>query len=330
MQTWTFHGGRLSAVRRHYGEHPDGWLDLSTGINPHAWPGASDVDVDWRRLPDEAELADLERAAAAYFGTDASHVCALPGTEVGLRLLGEFAPVARAVHAAPGYRTHGEVFPEVVTSGPGALADAAAQGRSILIANPNNPDGRVSEPEVLLGLARELARSEAWLVVDEAFADALPETSIARHVSDALPLVVMRSFGKFFGLPGLRLGFAVGPREVIARFRRTLGSWPVSTAAQRIGAGAYRDEAWITGMRAKLEAEAEALGAVLARRGYRAFGGCPLFRLIETDDAGDLFEVLVRRGILTRPFDYNSRWLRLGLPGSPEALQRLERALAIG
>jgi cobalamin biosynthetic protein CobC len=330
VRAWTFHGGRLSTAREAYGHPAEAWLDLSTGINPHAWPGAQDIAVDWLGLPDEQELVELARVAAAYFGTEAAHVCALPGSEVGLRLLSHLVPTAGGLHVVPTYRTHSEVVAEGVDFDPARLSDAAAEGRAILIANPNNPDGRVVSPEVLIGLAQRLAGSQGWLVVDEAFADARPEASVVPHVRNGLPLLVLRSFGKFFGLAGLRLGFVVGPPEIIARFRRVLGSWPVSTAAQRIGAAAYRDGAWITDMRITLAAEAAALDAVLARHGFQPVGDCPLFRLIETDDAAALFDRLARQAILTRPFDYNRRWLRLGLPGGAEALDRLDRALAEG
>lgn len=330
MRAWTFHGGRLSAARETYGHPAEAWLDLSTGINPHAWPGAQDIVVDWRGLPDEQEVVELERAAAASFGAEASHVCALPGSEVGLRLLAHLVPMARALHVAPTYRTHGEVTAEGVDFDPARLSDAAAEGRAILIANPNNPDGRIVPPEVLTELALRFAGSDGYLVVDEAFADARPETSVAGHGRDGRPLLVLRSFGKFFGLAGLRLGFVVGPPQIIARVRRVLGSWPVSAAAQRIGAAAYRDAAWITDMRIKLAADAAALDAVLARHGFQPVGDCPLFRLIETDDAAALFDRLAHRAILTRPFDYNPRWLRLGLPGGADALDRLDRALAEG
>ena len=81
-------------------------------------------------------------------------------------------------------------------------------------------------------------------------------------------------------------------------------------------------------MRMALREQADALDAVLARRGFSAIGACPLFRLIETADATALFERLARHAILTRPFDYDPRWLRLGLPADREALDRLDAALA--
>jgi cobalamin biosynthetic protein CobC len=323
---WTWHGGGLHAARAHFGDGDLPWLDLSTGINPHAWPGVEVLDIDWRRLPDEADLRDLEIAAAEYFGTDPDHVCALPGTEIGLRLAGTMLK-GQARYLAPSYRTHREMFED---ARPIALEDMAmADDGLLLLANPNNPDGRTIEPSQLVDLL-DGRRDVCWLLVDEAFADVDPSLSLAPFVRDDRSLLVFRSFGKFFGLAGVRLGFVLGPRSMMSSFREKLGAWPVSSAALAIGRAAYRDRAWSAAMRGQLAREKDAVDAMLDRCGYRAMGRCPLFRLIEVENAKAMFERLARRAILTRPFDDHPHWLRIGLPGSAEALARLEAALRDG
>jgi cobalamin biosynthetic protein CobC len=228
---------------------------------------------------------------------------------------------------SPGYRTY-----EAMTGGPAVAADAlaTAPGRSLVIGNPNNPDGRTTSRVRLHALLDGLAGSSDWLVVDEAFADICPDISIADVIEEDARLIVFRSFGKFFGLAGVRLGFVLGPRAVIAHFRDRLGSWPVSAAAIAIGARAYCDVDWIAAAKVRLRSDAAALDGVLAAHGLTPTGDCPLFRLVETDDAAALFDRLARRAILTRPFDYAPNWLRIGLPGSAKALDRLDRALAHG
>ncbi|MEI9926884.1 MAG: aminotransferase class I/II-fold pyridoxal phosphate-dependent enzyme [Sphingomonas sp.] len=330
MAGWTFHGGRLSEARRTYPQAPLPWLDLSTGINPHAWPGAAGVEIDWQPLPDEKELAALEAAAAAHFGASPASVCALPGTEIGLRLLGGLGLPVPAHYVSPGYRTHGEAFAEGRAIDRAVLAAAAEEAGTILLANPNNPDGHIFAAEELLRLASRSSSSGGWLVIDESFADACPEASLAPRLDETMPVLLLRSFGKFFGLAGVRLGFAVGPQAPIGALRRKLGSWPVSAAALRIGIGAYRDAVWIEAMRERLAADASALDAVLARHGIASLGDCPLFRLADAGDGAALFDRLARQGILTRPFDDARSWLRFGLPGSEEALARLDRALTDG
>jgi cobalamin biosynthetic protein CobC len=322
MSKWTWHGGGLEAARRHFGG--EDWIDLSTGINPHGWPGVDTLAIDWQRLPEPHALSELEAAAAASFGIDPRHVCAVPGTEIGLRLAGYLVGgVAR--YLSPTYRTHGEMIP----GAPIALEDIDGHEGTLILANPNNPDGRILSPSRLRGLLKARAR-DGWLLVDEAFADADPAQSIAGEIGDARRLVLFRSFGKFFGLAGVRLGFLLGPTELIARARAGLGAWPVSAGAIAIGTAAYRDRVWIDATRARLREEAAALDAVLALAGHRATGGSPLFRLIEVEDGPALFERLARRAILTRPFAEQPRWLRIGLPPSGAALARLAEALADG
>lgn len=242
-------------------------------------------------------------------------------------MLGDIVP-GPSIHAWPSYGTHGEMIAGSRAASPADL-DRERAG-TVILANPNNPDGTMIPPATLLDWLNAPRDAASWLVVDEAFADVLPAISVAGHVHDTRRLIVFRSFGKFFGLAGLRLGFVLGPREVIAQYRRRLGSWPLSAAALAIGAAAYRDAEWITATRTGLADQAAALHALLARHGLRVTGDCPLFRLIEVDDAAALFERLGRASILTRPFDYNPRWLRLGLPASEEGLHRLDKALADG
>lgn len=321
MSGWTWHGGGIEAARRHFGG--SGWLDLSTGINPHPWPGADAVAIDWRRLPERQELAELETAAAAYFGLDPRHVCAVPGTEIGLRLAGRLLGGA-AQFAAPSYRTHGEM---IANAAPTDLDDA--DDGTLILANPNNPDGRVLAP-ALLGALLGRRTDDAWLLLDEAFADVDPAPSMAGRIGDARRLVIFRSFGKFFGLAGVRLGFVLGPAPLLDALRAALGAWPVSAAAIAIGTAAYRDRAWIDGMRGQLPAQAAALDTVLREAGHRPAGACPLFRLIEVADGMALFERLARRAILTRPFADRPHWLRIGLPPDEAGRARLAAALADG
>jgi cobalamin biosynthetic protein CobC len=321
MTSWTWHGGGLEAAKRHFGEGD--WMDLSTGINPHPWPGAAAVPIDWRRLPEPEALADLEAAAAAHFNCDPRHVCAVPGTEVALRLIGQQIG-GPAHYRAATYRTHAEM---IAGSVPAELTEDTRG--TLILANPNNPDGALLRPEALLALLASRKDGE-WLLLDEAFVDTHPDASLAAEIDDGRRLVIFRSFGKFFGLAGVRLGFVLGPPAILQPIRTLLGAWPVSAAALAIGARAYRDAAWIAQTRTRLRAKAAALDACLAAAGYRAAGASPLFRLIDTPDAAALFAYLARQHILTRPFAEHPGWLRVGLPPSAVALERLSQALPRG
>src|SRR3546814_1987481 len=108
-EPWTWHGGGLSAAQRRFGAGGEPWIDLSTGINPNPWPQADRVEIDWSRLPEPDAIAGLEAVAAACFGVAARQVCVVPGTEIGLRLVGALIG-GEARYVAPGYRTHGEMI----------------------------------------------------------------------------------------------------------------------------------------------------------------------------------------------------------------------------
>lgn len=326
MHDLAFHGGRLDEAARHFPDAPP-WLDLSTGINPFAWPYDAAAAIDQRRLPSRDALAGLERAAARMFGVDGVAVAALPGSEIGLRLVAQLALPQPWRVAVPAYRTHADALPGARPIDRAALAALAAEGGTVLLANPNNPDGALWPGDTVLALARALRATGGVLIVDEAFADAVPEASVLPLLAPDDRVLVFRSFGKFFGLAGVRLGFACGAADLVDGIARRLGSWPVSASAISIGTAAYADAAWIEAMRGRLCAARAALDAVFADHGLDPRGACPLFRLVETAEAGALFERLGRAGILTRPFDQAPRWLRFGLPGSDAELARLDEAL---
>ena len=194
---------------------------------------------------------------------------------------------------------------------------------AVVVVNPNNPDGRHRMPADLLLLAEQ----NGLLVVDESFADVAPAVSLCPALGDP-GVIVLRSFGKFYGLAGLRLGFALGAEEDIARLRELAGPWPVSGPALAAGRVALADRAWAEATRARLDADAERLDRLARQANWRLVGGTALFRLYDTADAGAAQARLARRRIWSRTFPYAPSWLRLGLPGSELEWTVLAEALA--
>jgi cobalamin biosynthesis protein CobC len=320
------HGGDLALATAVYGTPREGWLDLSTGINPHPYP-AGVVDLSLlHRLPPSVALDHLEAAARSAYGAPTSvSLIATPGTEIAIRSMAFVAPPGPVAIVSPTYRSHGEAWGNVgrtvVTV---AAPDGVPPGTAIaVVANPNNPDGRVTDPSALAALAGRVD----LLVVDEAFADLTPHASLVPRL-DGLNAVVLRSFGKFFGLPGLRLGFAMGHSRIVARLAALLGDWPVSGPAIAIGTTALSDNAWQAAMRAQLAAGAARLCAVLAEHGHAIRGATNLFALIEHTDAAMLHQRLARQGIWTRAFEEQPTWLRIGLPATDADFVRLEAAFS--
>ncbi|PTQ13267.1 threonine-phosphate decarboxylase [Sphingomonas oleivorans] len=320
------HGGRIEAARAAFpGALP--WVDLSTGISPWAYPAAIDPSA-LARLPAPEALAALEAAAATCFGTgEAVETVAVPGSDLALRLLGRLFPNRTVAVVRPGYSGHVTAWEGAPVSAISAdrIEEAAERFDIVLLANPNNPDGRIIARERLLAVSARLAWRGGWLIVDEAFADAAPETSLGGECGEGL--ILLRSFGKFFGLAGLRLGFLIAPPAIAMLFRAMLGDWPLSGPAITIGKAAYRDRDWQAAQRIRISEAAGRLDALLGASGLELMGGTSLFRLVLSRDADALFRHLAARAILTRPFAAEPDRLRIGLPGNEEQWARLAAAL---
>jgi cobalamin biosynthetic protein CobC len=188
-----------------------------------------------------------------------------------------------------------------------------------VVVHPNNPDGRRWTAET----AAEGLAPGGLLVIDESFADPTPGDSLIA-LAGRPGVIVLKSFGKFWGLAGLRLGFAFGDPALIAGLAQALGPWPVSGPGLAVAAAALADRAWAEATRARLSAEAVRLDALVP---WPCAGGTALFRLYDTPDAATLQDRLAQARILARIFPWSGRLVRLGLPGTPEAWARLERAL---
>lgn len=324
------HGGDLAAARRLFPGAPEPFIDLSTGINPFPYRlPRLPADV-FARLPDSAAVAALaEIAAAAYGAPSPAHVVAAPGTQVLLPLTAGLRPPGRAAVLAP---TYGEFTRAAALAGHSVIdvrdLASAVDCRLVFAANPNNPDGRLFAASNLLALADKLRARGGMLVVDEAFMDVGPPgLSLAPYLARG-NIVVLRSFGKFFGLAGLRLGFALASPPLAARIAAMLGPWAVSGPALAVGAKALADAVWIEETRLRLAKSAQRLDAVLRAADLKVIGGTLLFRLVRTPAPGELFHRLGGAGILVRMFPDRTDWLRFGLPANKEARRRLQIALA--
>jgi cobalamin biosynthetic protein CobC len=326
------HGGRLRAAARRYAASgagdPAAWLDLSTGINPCAYPVAAIDPACWRRLPEDDD--GLDEVAAGYYGS--ARLLALPGSQAAIQLLPAlFRPVVVAC-LTPTYEEHTQAWERAghklrrLPHAPLARALAAATP-IIVLCNPNNPTGRILPASDLLDAAERLQRRGGWLIVDEAFADPEPEHALAALAGgpQAPNLIVLRSLGKFFGLAGARVGFVFGARDKLEALREALGPWPLSGPARAAARQALADHAWQAQTRRDLRAAAQRLAALLAPFGEVT--GSALFASLATPLSLALFEHLARQAILTRHFVAHDL-LRVGLPGSESEWQRLGAALA--
>jgi cobalamin biosynthetic protein CobC len=323
------HGGALdAAVARHGGRRAD-WLDLSTGINPVAYPVPDIPAAVWQALPDDNALQGCLDAARSYYRVpDAAGIVAAPGTQAIIQRLGEAMRRGPVLIVGP---TYGEYAAQFASAGHqiemvGALDDCLERPGHVVVCHPNNPDGRLVEAGQLQDLLRQKAKQGWQVVVDEAFCDCAPERSVI-ELADGDNLVILKSFGKFFGLAGLRLGFMIGPRARVDQMAQTLGPWAVAGPALHIGAAALLDDRWITETRTRLARDRMRLDTMLTDAGFTVIGGTDLFALVSHHHAGRIEFALARQHILVRGFDGYPDRLRFGLPADDRGFARLAAAL---
>lgn len=308
------HGGGIDAAAAQYGGARADWLDLSTGINPVPYPLPAFAGDIWTALPDAAATRAAEAAARSFWRVpDGAAVLAVPGASAAIARLPGLRDPAVAAIPGPTYNEHARSF---AAQGWQVMPGGPAMAR--VVVHPNNPDGRRwPEDEASEGLL-----DGGMLVIDESFCDVVPGASLI-EMSARPGVVVLKSFGKFWGLAGLRLGFAIGDPGLIAGLARALGPWPVGGPALAVAVQALADGAWAEATRARLAADAARLDALV---GWPVVGGTDLFRLYDTGNARRMQDHLARARIWSRTFPYSDRWLRLGLPG-PDGWSRLEAAL---
>lgn len=320
------HGGRLRAAAQQFGIPLADWLDLSTGLAPWPFEFPAVPDSVWQRLP---EVEDgLAEAAAARYGAPAA--LPLAGAQAAIQLLPHLrAANSRVGIISPCYAEHAHAWQHAgqqVLQLSDADVEAQLDALDVLVlVNPNNPTGRVFAPAQLLAWHARLAARGGWLVVDEAFIDATPELSVASH-SHLPGLIVLRSFGKFYGLAGVRLGFVLAEPSLLAQLNERLGPWAVSGPARWIGLACLADAAAHRQQSLSLQRASQRLATLLDDYDLAVQGGCVLFQWLATPQAAELYRHFALRGILLRQFSQPAS-LRFGLPANEADWQRLHAAL---
>jgi cobalamin biosynthetic protein CobC len=318
------HGGRLRKAALEYGIAEGDWLDLSSGLAP--WPFAvPEIPLRaWARLPETDD--GLEQAACDYYS--AAQVLPVAGSQMAIQLLPRLRRAGKVGVLSPCYAEHAEawrrcgyIVREVLEQEVDFFIDSLDV---LVVVNPNNPTGLSLTPSRLLDWHTRLASRGGWLVVDEAFMDNTPQLSVAPF-THLVGLIVLRSFGKFFGLAGVRLGFVLAERKLLKLLAEQVGPWAVSGPTRVIGRACLLDTEGHARQRQRSEEASERLARLLEQFGFKPQGGCALFQWLITDQAEQLHEFMARQGILLRLFAHNSS-LRFGLPADEADWTRLTQA----
>jgi cobalamin biosynthesis protein CobC len=336
------HGGDLSRAIERYRIAAADWLDLSAAINPMPYRPPALPARYMHQLP-EAMAAMLDAAQRYYAdGAPAVSVVAAPGSQALIQWLPLLRPRCRVAVPHVGYREHAfrwhwaghEVLEYAADDMHGIDALLARETIDVLVViNPNNPLGTLVPRARLQQWLELLQRRRGWLIVDEAFVDAQPEHSMAEAAAQP-GLIVLRSLGKFFGLAGLRCGFALCTPALAQQLQVALGPWPLSGPALWGALHALQDGAWQLAARRQLRATSAACGTLLQHTVDTAeVLRSSLFNsvVLPAAQATAVQEGLAQQGVWIRRVALNAQreLLRFGLvlPDSAAAV-RLHGALA--
>ncbi len=319
-----FHGGGLDAVIARYGGNREDWLDLSTGINPNPYPVPRLSAESWTRLPDNLAEEKLMAAARKYYKVpDGFEIVAANGTQALIELLPRVIEASEVAVFSPTYGEHAHAWTkaEAKVAEVSQLYDINADTCVAVMVNPNNPNADVRPTSELKKISDQLD----CLIVDEAFCDPTPEASILTDPPHNV--IVLKSFGKFFGLAGMRLGFVICKSQWAERFRNLLGPWAVCGPALEVGARAFEDTTWTINARNNLFSMSTRLAAAFGEAGLKVEGVHPLFIYVKHAQAGDIYDHLACNRILVRPFADQPDHLRFGLCRGDWEFERLVNAL---
>ncbi|MCY4639204.1 MAG: histidinol-phosphate transaminase [Chloroflexi bacterium] len=313
-------------VAARYGLDPERLVKLDGNENPEgASPAARRAlgAVTPHRYPDP-EQRRLREALAAHLGVAPESVVAGAGSDelIDLVIRCVVGPGDRVVIAPPTFGMYafdaGQVGAEVVevprlpdwSLDPEALLAEARRAKLVALASPNNPTGGSAPRELL----ESLLESGALLLLDEAYIEFTKERSMAEEAAAGAPLVVLRTFSKWGGLAGMRVGYAAMPAPLAETLMVVKQPYSVSVAAEAAALASLEDRALLDERACALVAERERMAAALAETGWlHPHPSAANFVLVEATaapaggpppaDAGRrLYEALRRRGVLVRHF----------------------------
>ena len=324
------HGGDLTEAQRLYNHILiDNWIDLSTGINSNSYDNL-DIDLsDLDKLPTRYSYDKLISVAKSYYDVcDASGICISSGAQSLINILPYMFNIKKNIAIlSPTYSEHALSWKKANFSIREInQIDQISNEDIVVVTNPNNPDGLVYSHSNIEDIYGKIVINNGLLIIDESFIDVTPELSFVNKIKNR-NIIVLKSFGKFFGLAGLRLGFAIGNQEQISNLKNMLGPWPASTIALSIATKAMLDINWIVSTRLSLLKLSKELNIILSTSGYNIIGSTAFFTLISMENVINLHSELADKGIWTRVFDYNNQWLRIGVPKDKKTLEYFYNAI---
>jgi len=338
------HGGQLNQMVSCYKRPKEEWLDLSTGISPISYPIPSIPHDIWQQLPQTSDK--LIEVAKRYYETESISVTS--GSQAVIARLPSL--YLRYVNKPPekidvwlpeiGYKEHERSWCDagfnIKQYENLPCIDLLSENAIVVVINPNNPTGKLHQQQSLSSLLQKLELRSGWLIVDEAFMDVIKPNQSIINLTNNKHLFVLRSFGKFFGLAGIRIGFLSAHRYWLNKLNQISSPWEVNGPAQYIAEQALKDQGWQDDQQQTLTSLSNKLEQLLAKTFLNTpkrdsstdikIHGCALFKTLTHPHASTLYDLLCRQGLYIRLCDENNA-LRFGIPNQKQYIV-LERLLA--
>ena len=313
------HGGDLDIALKKYGGHLNDWLDLSTGINRISYPWKFKNDILLQNLPRKKTIENLSLAASKTLRMDKGNLTlSVAGAQSAIQFLPLLFKHKDSVKIlSPTYNEYENCFRnfgfniEKVYN----FSDLNAAQIAVIV-NPNNPTGKLYTDQEL----ETLSENVEFLIIDQSF-HSISSRKIQRLKKN---MIRINSFGKFFGLAGIRLGFVSGPAKLIKSLEKLVGPWQVSNLALNIGMQALTDNKWILTTEKTLMQSSQKLKDLFASVNWNLIGNTFLFHTYSTENAKKVEEHFAMEKIWVRTFDYSDKWVRIGIPGKQEEWERLK------
>jgi cobalamin biosynthetic protein CobC len=334
------HGGQLQQVAKQYNIPTQDWLDLSTGIAPISYPIPNIPLSAWQQLPQYNEA--LIDAAKQYY--QCSKLLVTNGSQTIIKALSTLYQQqnANSKHVylpERGYKEHAQAW-KVAGYELHFYQDSLPELTQLpvncvlVIINPNNPTGQFFKPELISPYHSALKKLNGLLVIDEAFIDVMPNEQSYCPFANDNHVLVLRSFGKFFGLAGIRIGFLIANEHWCNTFKELLGPWQVNNPAQIIAEQALVDTNWQKIQKAQLKqlatAQEQMFNRVFESSIILDIKGCDLFLTLsfkQPTTAKQLYHLLCQQAVYCRLADEEDT-LRFGIV-TTDSIKRLEKALQL-
>lgn len=316
------HGGNLERAMEKYGISSEEIIDFSANINPLSIsPKIKEVlvkSIDRLSHYPDPECKEAKKEISRYFGIDYENIILGNGSTELIYLIVRTLKPKKALIPIPTFYEYERALnnsnisinfyklkekQEFLVSIDEIIPQLSGIDL-VFLCNPNNPTGTFLRREEILILVKEIQRRKIFLVLDEAFIDLHEDESFIKEIKNYDHLIILRSLTKFYGLPGLRIGFGVGSSKLIKKLEVQKIPWSVNCLAQIAVREILQDKEFINKSKSSLLEEKEFLYRELSNikglRAYKPSSNFIFIKLLGNISSEELTDQLAKKGILIR------------------------------